>query len=64
MPHLEQLLVGSATPSRDGVSGSAIGGVLLRPFRVALVGVGDAQQRRLVEQPAGQLQADRQAARR
>ena len=38
-----------------------IGGVLFPPFGVALVGVGDAQQRRLVEQPAGQLQADRQA---
>ena len=46
-----------------GFSGSGSGWRLFRPCGVAFVGVGDAQQRRLVEASAGQLQADRQAVR-
>ena len=48
-------------PVGPAVSGSgSVAWRLFRPFGVALVGVGDAKQRRFVEPPSGQLQADRQ----
>ena len=62
-PDLEQLLVAERRPVGTA-SAAQDRRRLFRPFRVALVGVGDAKQRRFVERPAGQLQADRQAVRR
>ena len=60
-PDLEQLLVAERRPV-GRLQRLGIGGVLFPPFGVALVGVGDAQQRRFVEPPSRQLQADRQPA--
>ena len=59
---VEQLLVASSVAQSGSViqrtQRSAV--CLLPPFGVAFVGVGDAEERRLVERAAGQLQADRQ----